>query len=95
MNAMLGPVAKNEGHTENASRERRLWIAVLVLAVEDWTNGTPRARRESQRFLFEDTKDYSSVCASAGVDVDSFRAKLARIGRRVQMEGVIPYQAAA
>ena len=95
MNKMLGPVANIEGHTEDASGERRLWLAVLALAVEDWTKGTLRAKREAQRFLFEDKKDYYSVCASAGVDADSFRAKLTRIGRRVQMEGAIPYQAAA
>jgi hypothetical protein len=92
---MLGTANKEAGHTEDASGERRLWIAVLARAVEDWTSGTLRSRREAQRFLFEDKADYYSVCASAGVDGDSFRTRLTKIGRRVQMEGSIPYQAAA
>jgi hypothetical protein len=92
---MLGTVNGETGRTEDASAEQRLWIAVLALAVEDWTTGTLRAKREAQRFLFEDKADYYSVCANAGVDGDSFRTRLAKISRRVQMEGAIPYQAAA
>lgn len=92
---MLGEANKEVSHTEDSSGERRLWIAVLALAVEDWTKGTLRAKREAQRFLFEDKADYYSVCASAGVDGEAFRRRLEKIGRRVQMEGAIPYQAAA
>lgn len=92
---MVGAGNKEVGHTEDASGERRLWIAVLARAVEDWTNGTLRARREAQKFLFEDKADYFLVCARAGLDGDTFRTRLSKIGRQVQMEGAIPYQAAA
>lgn len=92
---MVASGSKEEGQTQDTAGERRLWIAVLALAVEDWTSGTLRAKREAQRFLFEDQADYYSVCASAGLDGDAFRSKLAKIGQRVQMEGSIPYQAAA
>jgi len=33
-------------------------MGVITLAVEDWRNGTIRARREAQRFRFEDHNDF-------------------------------------
>ena len=80
---------------EDAISERRLWIAVLVMAVEDWLNGTLRAKRAAQRFLFEDDRDFTEVCAGAGMDPSSFRSKLMKIGRRVEMEGPLAHSIAA
>ena len=65
--------------------ERRLWTAVLVKAVDDWRSGNLRARREAQEFLLEDTRDFSQVCAGAGIDPDHFRAKLQKVGSRISM----------
>lgn len=80
--------ARVEGSlTENCISERRLWIAVLVTAVEDWRSGTLRERRDAQHFLFEDRSDYERVCASAGVDPMSFRSNLLRIGKKIDMQG--------
>lgn len=73
--------------TEESLAERGLWIAVLTLAVEDWRNGTLRNRREAQKFLFEDHKDFERVCASAGFDPGSFRGSLLRIGKKIAMQG--------
>lgn len=73
--------------TEDCIGERRLWIAVLVTAVEEWRKGTLRKRREAQKFLFEDHQDFDRVCASAGVDPSSFRSSLLRIGKKIDMEG--------
>jgi len=73
--------------TEDCLAERRLWIAVLVAAVEEWRNGTLRERREAQRFLFENESDYERVCASAGVDPSGFRCRLLRIGKKIDMQG--------
>jgi hypothetical protein len=81
--------------TEDSISERRLWTAVLVVAVEDWRNGTLRAKRAAQRFLFENDRDFSEVCAGAGLDPESFRSKLLRIGRRVEMEGPLAHPIAA
>jgi hypothetical protein len=75
-----------EAVTEELIGERRLWTAVVVMAVEDWRNGTLRSQREAQRFLFENDKDFNAVCASAGLDPSSLRAKLLKIGHRVEME---------
>jgi hypothetical protein len=81
--------------TEEFASERRLWTAVLVKAVEDWRTGTIRARREAQKFLFEDAHDFAQVCASAGIDPDCFRSKLLKIGQRVSMTGPLLHPSVA
>lgn len=73
--------------TEECIAERRLWLAVITLAVEDWRSGTLRARRAAQKFLFEDHDDFERVCSGAGLDPASLRSKLMRIGRKIEMEG--------
>ena len=73
--------------TEECISERRLWTAVMTLAIEDWRNGTLRARREAQRFLFDNDGDFNRVCGGAGLDPAGLRAKLLKISRKVEMEG--------
>jgi hypothetical protein len=73
--------------TEDLIGENRLWTAVIVKAVEDWRTGSLRARREAQKFLFEDHRDFNDVCASAGLEPSSLRAQLLRIGRKIEMQG--------
>jgi hypothetical protein len=73
--------------TEDLIGANRLWTAVIVKAVEDWRRGSLRARREAQKFLFEDDRDFYQVCASAGLDPALFRSKLLKIGRRIEMHG--------
>lgn len=73
--------------TEECIAERHLWTAVVTRALEDWRTGTLRERREAQKFLFEDSADFSRVCAGAGLDPASLRAQLSKIGRRINMEG--------
>jgi hypothetical protein len=75
--------------TEELISERRLWTAVLVHAVEDWRSGTLRARREAQEFLFERDADFDMVCSGAGLNSSDFRARLLKIGRRIEMEGAL------
>jgi hypothetical protein len=73
--------------TEECIAERHLWTAVVTRALEDWRAGTLRERREAQRFLFDESKDFSRVCASAGLDPSSLRVQLSKMGRMVNMEG--------
>jgi len=73
--------------TEECIAERRLWLAVVTLAVEDWRSGTLRARREAQKFLFHDHADFERACAGAGLDPVSLRTKLSKVGRRVELTG--------
>lgn len=84
-----GGTLEQEAVTEECISERRLWTAVIVTAVEDWRNGTLRARRAAQSFLFEDESDFQSVCESAGLNPDSLRSRLVKIGKKVEMTG--PY----
>jgi hypothetical protein len=60
---------------------------VLVMAVEEWRDGSLRAKRAAQEFLFEDDRDFEEVCAGAGLDPATFRSKLLKFGRRVAMHG--------
>ena len=71
--------------SEGFIAERRLWTAVLVMAVEDWRDGSLRAKRAAQQFLFEDHRDFEQVCAGAGLDPATLRSKLLKIRRRVAM----------
>lgn len=80
-------VHEQEAATEDCISERRLWTAVIAMAVQDWRNGTLRARREAQTFLFEDQSDFSSVCASAGLEPVTLRSRLAKIGKKIEMKG--------
>ena len=86
-NTAWGTLSSPHELTEGAISERRLWTAVIVKAVEDWRSGTLRARREAQKFLFEDDNDFDDVCAGAGLDPGYFRSKLLKIGQRVAMHG--------
>jgi hypothetical protein len=72
--------------TEELIGERRLWTAVLVLAVEDWRQGSMRKRRDAERFLFEEEKNFQHVCASAGLDPNDIRRRLLKVGRRSHLE---------
>jgi hypothetical protein len=69
--------------TEEMISARRLWTAVLLNAVEDWRNGSLRARREAQEFLFDNDEDFEMVCTAAGLDSGDFRTRLSRLGSRV------------
>jgi len=70
--------------TEELISARRLWTAVLLNAIEDWRNGTLRAQREAQSFLFDNDEDFAMVCSNAGLDFGDFRPRLLKIGRRVE-----------
>jgi|HubBroStandDraft_2_1064218.scaffolds.fasta_scaffold111125_2 hypothetical protein len=70
--------------TEEMISARRLWTAVLINAVEDWRNGSLRARREAQEFLFDNDEDFEMDCTVAGLDCNDFRTRLLKIGRRVE-----------
>lgn len=64
---------------EDPISERRLWAAVLAQALEDWRGDRIRASQEAEEFLLEDHQDFETVCAGAGIDPSSFRARLHRL----------------
>jgi hypothetical protein len=81
--------------TEELIAEHRLWTAVIAKAVEDWRFGTLRARREAQQFLFEDERDFSTVCANAGLDPATLRSRLLKIGQKLGPAARFVYPVAA
>lgn len=67
--------------------EQRLWVAVLAQALEDWHGDRLRSKREAERFLFEDQKDFEIVCEGAGINAGGFRSQLCRLrGARASAE---------
>jgi hypothetical protein len=68
--------------------ERRLWLAVVVQAVEEWRNGPLRNRRKAQEFIFEKAQDFETVCANAGLDAENLRSRLLKMGRMVNTQSV-------
>ena len=81
--------------TEEFIGVRRLWTAVIVNAIEEWKDGTLRARRTAQTFLFESDNDFNRVCDGAGLDPGSLRSKLLKVGHRVEMRGSLAHPIAA
>jgi hypothetical protein len=71
--------------TEDCVSERRLWTAVVARALEDWQRGTLRERRKAQQFIFDDHEDFERACFNAGLDRESLRARLLKIGQKVEM----------
>ena len=65
--------------------EKRLWVAVLLQAVEDWRSDRISARRDAEKFLFHSHADFERVCAGAGIEASSFRARLCRLRLRSPM----------
>ncbi|MGC1684142.1 MAG: hypothetical protein WA734_00850 [Candidatus Acidiferrales bacterium] len=64
---------------EGPDPERRLWAAVLLLAVDEWRSNNMRAHREAEVFLFEGGKDFETVCHGAGLDPSTLRTRLKRL----------------
>jgi hypothetical protein len=61
--------------------EARLWRAVIARTIHEWLFGRLRLKREAEKYLFADDKDFPLVCASAGMDAGRLRAELLRVSR--------------
>jgi hypothetical protein len=75
--------------TEEVIGDRRLWTAALVSAVQDWRNGSLRRRRNAQEFLFASAADFQTVRARAGVEPASFKTRLLKLGKIVEMPSML------
>jgi hypothetical protein len=64
---------------QDLTTESLLWRAVIASAVQDWLSGPLRVKREAERYLFENSRDLSLVCESAGMDVTRLRARLNKL----------------
>jgi hypothetical protein len=63
--------------------ETRLWQAVVLSTIQEWISGPLRYKREAEKYLFQDPKDFPLVCQQAGLDVDRLRAQLTRLRAQV------------
>ncbi len=61
---------------------QKLWRAVIASTVEEWVNGPLRKKREAEQFLFNDSRDYRTVCFSAGINPENLRGRLEKIRAR-------------
>jgi len=61
---------------------QKLWRAVIVSTVQEWVSGPLRKQREAEQFLFDDNKDYQTVCYSAGLNPGDLRSRLEKIRSR-------------
>lgn len=59
--------------------EQKLWRAVISSTVDEWAYGPLTRQREAERFLFQDQKDYRTVCFSAGIDPRNLRNRLVKL----------------
>jgi hypothetical protein len=64
------------------SAVQKLWRAVIATTVQEWVNGHLRQKREAEQFLFNDNKDYRTVCYSAGINPEDLRGRLEKIRSR-------------
>lgn len=91
----LGRMVGSESITEDFIAERRLWMAVVANAVEEWKSGSLKSRRAAQHFLFESDADFNHVCAYAGLDASNLQSKLLKIGKKIEMQGPLTASFAA
>lgn len=68
---------------EEGTPEENLWRAVIATTIEEWIHGPLRLKREAERYLFNDEKDFPDVCSSAGIDVKYLRSRLVSIRTRL------------
>ena len=47
---------------EEPVTEQRVWLAVLLQAVEDWRSENVKLHREADQFLFREKNDFDVVC---------------------------------
>jgi hypothetical protein len=70
--------------------ERKLWLAVLVQAVEDWRSNNMQRHREAEAFFFQCGEDFACVCSSAGLDPQSLKERLEKLKPAAQAAPVRP-----
>jgi hypothetical protein len=70
--------------------ERRLWTAVLLLALDDWKSPNLRLQRAAERFLFQSWNDFARVCRGAGLAPESVLSRLQHMQGAVQPANQLP-----
>jgi hypothetical protein len=74
--------ASTEAREHDSVAEMRLWQAVIVSTIREWTSGPLRRKLEAERYLFSESSDFALVCQSAGISVGRLRGQLGRLKRQ-------------
>ena len=69
--------------------EQKLWRAVIASIVAEWINGPLRRQREAEQFLFQDERDYLTVCFSAGINPETLRNRLQKFRSRANAKLIL------
>ncbi|HWF38507.1 MAG TPA: hypothetical protein VG322_08315 [Candidatus Acidoferrales bacterium] len=75
--------------------EKRLWAAVLLQALEDWSSNNSRHREEADRFFFGCPEDFARVCRGAGLAPTGVLARLRRMKETAPRRPTFPFHRAA
>jgi hypothetical protein len=87
---MIGQMISAAG--EPLTMESLLWRVVIARTIQDWLSKPLRAKREAERYLFENSSDLSWVCESAGIKVELLRNCLNKVRGRTLCD-VLPVAA--
>lgn len=68
---------------DQTTAEERLWRAVIARTLEEWIRGPLSFSRKAEQFLFNDNRDFQTVCSSAGMDPGYLRNRLQTIRTRL------------
>jgi len=71
-----------ENGGSEAAGEEGLWRAVIATTIDEWLNGPLRKKRAAEQYLFNDSHDFPFVCAQAGMNADTLRARLRRLSTK-------------
>lgn len=77
---------------EPLTTEKRMWRVVIARTILDWLSKPLRAKREAERYLFENSTDLSWVCEAAGIEVEQLRICLNKVRGRTLLD-VLPIAA--
>ena len=71
---------------EQLTTEKRMWRVVIARTIQDWLSKPLRAKREAERYLFENSADLSLVCGLAGINVGYLRKCLNKVRGRTLLD---------
>lgn len=77
---------------EQGTAEERLWRAVITKSLEEWMCGPLSFSRKAEQFLFDDNRDFKTVCSSAGMDPERLRKRLKTIRARGIQKENLPFR---
>jgi hypothetical protein len=95
MNIYQDAASQAQEENDGGFSQRRLWTAVLLQAIEDWTSTNLRRQREAEKFLFQSKDDFARVCRGAALEPSTILSKLQRLNAGTRHVPAYQFQQAA